>query len=66
MLVLLTDCLEIGMRFAAHIMTDGIDLDLVSGASMQILDHQTGLVGANGTLLVGTVALVVHFIAILA
>lgn len=61
----LTDSLKVGVRLAAHIMTDRIDLNLVAGAGMQILDDQIGAIGADGALLVGAVALVVHLVAIL-
>ena len=61
----LTDCLKIGMRFAAHIVADGIDLDLVTGAGMQILDDQVRSIRADGSLLVGSIALIVDLVAIL-
>lgn len=53
------------MWFTPHVVTYSIDLDLVASAGMEVLDHQTGLVGVDGALLVGAVTLIVHFVAIL-
>lgn len=53
------------MRFAAHFVTNCIDLDLIAGAGMQILDDQIGVIGADGALLLGAIALIVHLISIL-
>lgn len=53
------------MWFTPDVVTDGIDLDLVARAGMEVLDHQAGLVGVDRALLVGAVTLVVHFVEIL-
>lgn len=53
------------MQLASDSMTYRMNLDLVTGARMQVVDGQTRLIGGDSALLLRPIPLVVHFVSVL-